>query len=87
MASLQRLVLTRRNLLAGAAASGALLGRGTWAPSWAATGSSGDPWRLADAIVDHLAWLGDTPERRRRELRQFYVTGFGAAQCQLVEVP
>jgi hypothetical protein len=29
-------------------------------------------------IVDHLAWLGDTPERRRRELRQFYVTSFGA---------
>jgi hypothetical protein len=48
-------------------------------------GSTGDPWRLADAIVNYLAWLGDTPERRRRELRQFYVTSFGAAQCQYDE--
>jgi len=87
MASLQRFGLTRRGLLAAAAASGALLGRGAWVPGWAATGGTADPWRLADAIVDHLAWLGDTPERRRRELRQFYVTSFGAAQCQLVEVP
>jgi hypothetical protein len=65
----------------------ALLAGSAWAPGWAVAGSTGDPWPLADAIVNYLAWLGDTPERHRRELRQFYVTSFGAAQCQLVEVP
>jgi hypothetical protein len=83
MASHRRLALTRRGLLAGASASCALLRRG----GWAAASDAGDPWQRAQLIVDHLAWLGDTPERRRRELRQFYVTSFGAAQCQLVEVP
>jgi len=90
MTSHRRVALTRRSVLAGAAASGALLGRGAWAPGNAAadaSGHTGDPWRQAELIVDRLAWLGDTPERRRRELRQFYVTSFGAVQCQLVEVP
>jgi polygalacturonase len=89
MASRRRVALTRRGLIAGAAASGALLGRGAWTASYAAgSGSStGDPWQQAEFIVQRVAWLGDTPERRRRELRQFYVTSFGAAQCQLVAVP
>jgi hypothetical protein len=67
MASHRRLALTRRGLLAGASASCALLRRG----GWAAASDAGDPWQRAQLIVDHLAWLGDTPERRRRELRQF----------------
>jgi len=89
MASHRSAPLTRRGFLAGAAASCTLLERSASAPSYAAgSGSStGDPWRQAELIVNRLAWLGDTPERRRRELRQFYVTSFGAAQCQLVEVP
>src|SRR5262252_8149970 len=90
MASDRRVALTRRSFLAGAAASCSRLERGASAPTYAAAGSdggTGDPWRQAALIVNHLAWLGDTPERRRRELRQFYVTSFGAAQCQLVEVP
>jgi polygalacturonase len=90
MVSLQRISLRRRALLAGAAASGALLGRATWEPARATAGvggSAGDPWRQAELIAGRLAWLGDTPERRWRELRQFDVTAFGAAQCQVVEVP
>jgi hypothetical protein len=77
MASHRRLALTRRGLLAGASASCALLRRGGWAAASVA-GDAGDPWQQAQLIVDHLAWLGDTPERRRRELRQFDVTSFGA---------
>src|SRR6516162_8776953 len=89
MASHRRVALTRRGFLAGAAASCTLLERSASAPSYAAgsDSSTGDPWRQAELIVDRLAWLGDTPERRRRELRQFYVTSFGAAQCQLAKVP
>ena len=70
MASHRRLALTRRGLLAGASASCALLSRG----GWAAASDAGDPWQQAQLIVDRLAWRADTPERRRRELRQFYVT-------------
>ena len=89
MASHRRVALTRRGFLAGAAASCTLLERSVSAPSYAAgsDSSAGDPWRQAELIVKRLAWLGDTPERRRRELRQLYVTSFGATQCQLVEVP
>jgi polygalacturonase len=87
MAPHQRISLTRRGLLAGAAASCELLGRSTWAHAADLAVGTGDPWRQADLIVDRLAWLGDTPERRRRELSRFHVTAFGAAQCQLVEVP
>src|SRR6516165_12404040 len=89
MASHRRVALTRRGFLAGAAASCTLLERSASAPSYARgpDSSTGDPWRQAELIVKRLAWLGDTPERRRRELRQLYVTSFGATQCQLVEVP
>src|SRR6516165_3333184 len=89
MASHRRVALTRRGLLAGAVASCTLLERSASAPSYAAGSdvSIGDPWRQAELIVNRLAWLGDTPERRWRELRQFYVTSFGATQCQVVVVP
>ena len=81
MTSHPRVALTRRSVLAGAAASGALLGRGAWAPGNAAADASGhtsDPWRQAELIVDRLASLGDTPERRRRER----VTGLRYADDQ-----
>jgi polygalacturonase len=90
MALQRRITLSRRALLAGAATGCALLGRSSRALAYSAAGfdgTSGDPWHLADLIVDHPAWLGDTPERRSRELRQFYVTAFGAAQCELVDIP
>ena len=89
MASHRKVALTRRGFLAGAAASCTLLERSASAPSYARgpDSSTGDPWRQAELIVNRLAWLGDTPERRWRELRQFYVTSFGATQCQVVVVP
>jgi hypothetical protein len=63
MAMQQRLTLTRRGLIAGAAASGALLGRGAWTPGYAAAGVNagiGDPWRMAELIIERL---GELPVR------------------------
>jgi polygalacturonase len=78
-----RLILSRRSLLAGTAAGAAALA--LKAPAWASTAD--DPWDLAQAITARLESLRDLPAFRGREFHQFHVTAYGAVPCQIVAIP
>jgi polygalacturonase len=78
-----RLILSRRSLLAGTAAGAAALALKT--PAWAARGN--DPWDVAHAITGRLESLRGLPDFLAREFHQFHVTAYGAVPCQIVAVP
>jgi polygalacturonase len=79
-----RSIFSRRTLLTGTAAGAVALG--LRAPALAAL-LPPDPWDQARAIAQRLEGLRDQPWFRGRDARQFHVTAYGAAPCQIVAIP
>jgi len=79
----ERLILSRRAMLAGTAAGAAALGLKM--PAWAH--DADDPWRQARAIADRLEAQRALPAFLGRAFRQFRVTAYGATPCQIVTIP
>ncbi|MBV9784304.1 MAG: glycoside hydrolase family 28 protein [Acidisphaera sp.] len=83
--------LGRRALLAGTAASSALIGlqRRSWGQSLPLLDPQlfGDPWAQAAAIVERLALVEAELEALLRGREVLRVTDFGAQPCQLTQVP
>jgi polygalacturonase len=70
----------RRLLLGSMGATGLALGEALWPTAALAEFEPGDPWRLAQAIIERLSVPLEFPKR------DFVITAHGAKPCTLVQV-